>query len=87
MFSLEASGDHRYMSYQWSHDSCDLVDRPQKIEGVETSCLVIYAVGREDEGNYQCAVSNLFGSDMTENAVLTISKLPDLIYSGEIGGN
>lgn len=81
-FSLEASGDRRCMSYQWSRDGCNLVDRPHKIEGVGTFRLAIYDVGREDEGNYQCAVRNLFGSDMSENAVLTISKLPDLMYSG-----
>jgi len=82
-FSLNARGDHRSMRYQWKHDDCDMTNRPQRIEGVETSCLTIYAVESEDEGNYQCAVRNLFGTDMSENAVLTISKLPDLMYSGE----
>lgn len=75
VFSLNASGDHRSMRYQWKHDDRNMTNRPPRIEGVETPCLTIYAVESEDEGNYQCAVINVFGTDTSENAVLAISKL------------
>ena len=75
-FCLEARGDDRSMRYQWIHDGSYLTNRPL-IEGVETSCLTIYAVRWEDEGNYQCAVSDRFGTDMSDIAVLAIRKLPD----------
>ena len=63
-------------TYQWQINGSDLVEGSGKFEGVNTSVLTIRDARNEDEGSYQCVISNGAGDSVTSNeAFLSVGKL------------
>ena len=57
------------LSYLWHRQDLEL---PQSATGSTTDTLVIRGVIEEDSGNYQCIVSNRFGTVSSDYATLTV---------------
>ena len=63
------------LTYQWQRNGSDLMERPGKFEGVNTTELTVLDAQNEDEGSYVCVVTNGAGDSVTSNeAILTIGK-------------
>ena len=69
---MKATGED--LQFQWKKDGKDLHDA-SKYHGTKTHTLHIKHVEESDEGSYQCLVMNGVGKDLSEEAVLTVSKL------------
>jgi len=69
-FEVETSGDGECW---WIYNGLSLKDNC-RITGSQSKCLIIWRVLSEDEGNYQCVVSNELGKDTSRNAILAISS-------------
>lgn len=61
------------LSYQWQMDTED-------IAGATATSYTIDPVDWSDAGNYRCVVSNDFGTDTSDDAVLTVAELPTGAY-------
>jgi len=70
-FSVSATGEGT-LTYQWQKDGSDLADGGH-YAGVTTSTLTVSDVDINDEGEYQCVVSNIYGSNTSEAATLTVT--------------
>ena len=63
-------------TYQWLRNGLALMEMPGKIEGVNTSVLMIIDPLNEDEGIYQCMIVNGAGDSVTsDKAFLSVGKL------------
>ena len=70
----EALGEE--FTYQWLKNGSDLIEMPGKIEGVNSSELMIIDAQNEDEGSYQCVIVNGAGDNVTsDKAFLSVGKL------------
>jgi hypothetical protein len=65
LFSVEASGSVP-LSYQWQKEGVD-------ISGATDASLSISGVQVSDSGSYRCVVSNAAGSDISNEALLTVT--------------
>jgi hypothetical protein len=72
-FSVTASGTPP-LSYQWNFNGTD-------IDGAANASLMLTNVQMSHAGNYTVQVTNLFGSILSSNAVLTVVALPPTISS------
>lgn len=70
-FSVTASGSSP-LSYQWSLNGIHIV-------GATNVMLSLTNVQLADEGNYSVAITNLFGSATSSNALLTVQAPPAII--------
>ena len=62
--------------YQWQGSGLNLVEMPDKLEGVNTSVLTIIDARNEDEDSYQCVIYNGVGDSVKSNeAFLSVGKL------------
>ncbi len=71
-FTVVASGTAP-LTYQWQKDSGD-------ISGATDASYTINPVDWVDAGNYRCVVTNDFGTDTSDEAVLTVAELPTGAY-------
>jgi hypothetical protein len=69
-FDVEAQGTLP-LSYQWRRDGIDLVDGPG-VEGTATPNLVLFVWDWNDQGAYDCVVSNSAGWLASDSAQLTV---------------
>ena len=76
-FSVTATGDAT-LTYQWRKGGVD-------IGGATSSTLILYGVTDASEGNYDCVVTNGFGSATSNSASLTVYTAPS-ITSHPTGG-
>ncbi|MFC1765502.1 DUF1566 domain-containing protein [Planctomycetota bacterium] len=67
-FSVAAWGTEP-LTYQWYKDEAVIAE-------ANTSSYTIASVGSSDQGNYDCLISNDFGSVMSEAASLTLTTTP-----------
>ena len=72
-FSVTATGTAP-LSYQWQKDGVDITDGGS-ITGATTATLTITGVMESDEGGYRCVVTNIAGTDTSNNAMLTVGML------------
>jgi hypothetical protein len=70
-FTVTATGTAD-LAYQWRKDGIDLVQIPQRIEGVNTSTLRIFGWSYADTGDYDCVVGNSLGFVYSNAAHLTV---------------
>ena len=68
--SLHCIADGEGLSYSWKRQDLEL---PHSATGNTTNTLVISGVREEDSGNYQCTVSNRFGTVSSEYTSLNIT--------------
>ena len=59
------------IDYVWTHNGVPLIDN-ERIFGADSDHLVIFPWIGTDEGVYECEVSNQFGTELSDPAVLTI---------------
>jgi hypothetical protein len=65
-FIVEATGSN--LSYQWQKNNTN-------ISGATNDTLIIYGVQTSDAGNYRCIVSNSYGADTSDQAILSLFDL------------
>jgi uncharacterized repeat protein (TIGR01451 family) len=83
-FTVTASGTEP-LNYQWSHEGADLIDATNASLTITNSQL-------GDAGNYAVRVFNLFGTQSSSNALLTVGILPSVTtqptnVAVEVGGD
>ena len=71
-FHVEATGDD--LTFQWQKNQSDL-DDGDRCCGTHTSTLHIIEVEMSDKGRYRCLVKNAVGEELSDEALLTVSKL------------
>ena len=76
-FTVEVTGDD--LRFQWQKNCKDLSDGV-KYHGTDTDTLQISNLGKDDEGHYRCLVKNDVGMELSDEALLSVSKLHN--YSG-----
>lgn len=67
-FTVEASGTAP-LAFQWKRDGVD-------VPGANEASLTLLSVGPDQAGVYSVAVSNVAGSIVSSEAILTVSELP-----------
>ena len=67
--SLHCIADGEGLLYSWKRQDLEL---PHSVTGNTTNTLVISGVREEDSGNYQCIVSNWFGTVSSDYASLNV---------------
>ena len=72
-FTVVATGSP-FLSYQWSQDGTD-------IGGATNASYAIVPVQTNDAGNYRVLVTNLYGSKLSSDAMLTIGTLDHFTWS------
>lgn len=85
-FSVTATGEQTLL-YQWRRDTIDLVDGGH-ISGATTNTLTVTAT-QADVGNYDCVVTNNFGTATSNTAVLALRTTcpADIAGSGGPGAD
>ena len=74
-FPIAKVSDEEF-TYQWQRNGSNLVERPGKFEGVDTSVLTIRDAQNEDEDSYRCVIFNGAGDSVISNeAFLSVGKL------------
>jgi len=68
--TFHCAADGERLSYLWHRQDLEL---PQHAIGNTTDTLVIRGVTEEDSGNYQCSVSNRFGTVSSDHATLIVT--------------
>ena len=68
--TFHCAADGEGVSYLWHRQDLEL---PQRAIGNTTDTLEIRGVTEEDSGNYQCSVSNRFGTVSSGYATLTVT--------------
>ena len=68
--TLYCIADGEGLSYIWKRQDLEL---PHSATGNTTNTLVISGVRERDSGNYQCTVSNKFGTVSSDYATLNIT--------------
>lgn len=71
-FTVEVTGDD--LRFQWQKNRKDLSDGV-KHHGTDTDTLQISNLGKDDEGHYRCLVKNDVGMELSDEALLSVSKL------------
>ena len=71
-FTVEVTGDD--LRFQWQKNRKDLSDGV-KYHGTDTYTLQISNLGKDDEGHYRCLVKNDVGMELSDEALLSVSKL------------
>ena len=71
-FTVEASGDG--LQFKWERNGKGLHDASKHC-GTKTHTLHIKHVDKSDMGSYQCLVKNDLGRELSDEVVLTVSKL------------
>jgi hypothetical protein len=71
VFRITARGNPP-LSYQWRKDGVPIANVSGKIEGATTPTMTIYYWSLNDEGNYDCQVTNPYGVTTSDEAVLTV---------------
>jgi hypothetical protein len=77
------------LSYQWQVDGTNLLVDGGQIEGAISNVLTISNVQLTNNGNYTVIVTNVAGSVISSNAVLTVAlplNFGSIIASGDSGG-
>jgi hypothetical protein len=77
------------LSYQWQVDGTNLLVDGGQIEGATSNVLTISNVQLTNNGNYTVIVTNVAGSVISSNAVLTVAlplNFGSIIASGDSGG-
>ena len=76
IFNITVLGESvREFTYQWQKNGSNLMEIPGKVEGVNTTKLVIKEAQNEDEGGYWCEITNRAGDTvMTNEAFLIVGK-------------
>ncbi len=69
-FTISATGSPP-LSYRWQKNNVNLTNGGH-YSGVTTNTLAITGVDNNDVGNYRCVVTNLYGSDTSSAASLTL---------------
>ena len=73
MFSVTATGGT--LTYMWFKDGSMLVETAGKYVGTDSEMLfVLDLMDPADEGMYRVTVTNIAGSLMSSNAMLTVCK-------------
>lgn len=73
------------LTYKWQKNGVDLADSPGKIEGANTSVLVVRNADKiADEGAYRCVITGGCNDEVTNPASLTVNEYPDA--AGTISG-
>lgn len=70
-FSIALSGGAPPITYQWRKDGIDLIDGGS-VSGADTPTLTLTGVTGDDEGFYDCVVSNPSGSRTSSQALLAV---------------
>ena len=70
--TLHCIADGEGLSYLWNRQDLEL---PHSATGSTTNTLVISGVREEDSGNYQCTVSNWFGTVSSDYATLNVTGM------------
>ena len=68
--SFNCTADGEGLSYTWHRQDLEL---PYGATGSTTNILVISGVREGDSGNYQCIVSNRFGTVLSDYALLNVT--------------
>ena len=86
IFNITVLGESvREFAYQWQKNGSRLVETPGKIEGVNTTMLVIKGAQNEDEGAYWCVITSNTGDTVTSNeAFLIVGKHQQLFITYNI---
>ena len=87
VFTVQVIGT-KPLSYQWKHKPSSGIEGWQVCDverflGADSSTLTIPSAQMLDEGSYYCTVSNCVGSDISDNATLTIGELKFLSLHNE----
>jgi hypothetical protein len=83
-FSVTAQGVGPTLSYAWQRDGVPLID-DGRIIGAATASLTINGVRYEDEGQYQCVVTDACESRATGGAYLVIPAPPPWVQRASSG--
>ena len=75
--TLHCIADGEGLSYSWKRQDLEL---PHSATGSTTNTLVISGVREEDSGNYQCTVSNRFGTVSSDYASLNVTGTYSVIH-------
>lgn len=73
VFAVQATGSPA-LTYQWQKNQVDLNDGGH-YSGCTTDTLVIYPVGGSDAAYYRCVITNAYGSNVSDQASLTLGTL------------
>ena len=79
-FTVKATGD--VFQFQWQKDGSDIHDHGSRYRGTDTHTLHILMVEKGDEGCYRCLVKNCLGERFSNDVILTVSKLVNLVVGG-----
>ena len=79
-FTVKATGD--VLQFQWQKDGSDIHDHGSRYRGTDTHSLHILMVEKGDEGCYRCLVKNYGGERFSNDVILTVSKLVNLVVGG-----
>ena len=71
-FQVEATGDD--LNFQWQKNHSGLHDCNRYCD-THTDTLHIVKVEKSDKGRYSCLVKNAVGEKLSDEALLTVSKL------------
>ena len=69
---MKATGES--LQFQWQKNHCNLCDDGRYC-GTNTDTLRIAEVEKSDKGGYRCLVKNGIGRELSDEALLTVSKL------------
>lgn len=84
-FSVDATSSST-LHYQWRKNATDLIDMPDRIVGANAPLLTIVGIGANDEGLYDCILTNACGNRTTSQAILRLcDHLADLTCDGAVG--
>ena len=70
-FQVKATGND--LNFQWQKNRSDL-DDGERCCGTHTNRLRILEVEMSDKGRYRCLVMNPVGKELSDEALLTVSK-------------
>ena len=76
-FQVEATGDD--LHFQWQKNHGDL-HHCNRYCDTHTNTLHIVEVEKSDKGRYSCLVNNAAGKKLSDEALLTVSKLHVICY-------
>ena len=79
-FTVKATGD--VLQFQWQRNGTDIHDHDSRYRGTDTDTLRILMVEKGDEGCYRCLVKNYVGERFSNDVILTVSELVNLVVGG-----
>ncbi|MGQ9652132.1 MAG: immunoglobulin domain-containing protein [Phycisphaerae bacterium] len=81
MFNVAASGSGT-LAYQWQKNGANLNDGGH-YSGVTTATLTILSTDEDDVANYRCVVTNIAGSETSNEAELTLKAYTSIVQHPE----